>query len=312
MSSSTPPKAAVLAAVLATALTTAACGQMDGKPKGNPLENIGGSKATEDTTIEKFNDYTEAFNGLIHDHWGVSKYYERYEQLGIPSKSIDASINFPENISHLERMLTLLKEGRALPGNEASAAADAAADQTIAAVEALLEQWKALTPYYEARDYRSDNLAKGKAAHEQLLAAYRSTLAAINKLDEALTIHQRQRNEAHAKALLAAGHEDQAVAVQTMQIADYFTTAALEENVPEADRLLVELDAKVTRLRAVASELPAEDRNKRLYDNIADYLTSAIGSWRDYRQNGRTSNLESLLRQYNYAIDRFDDVEFSA
>lgn len=304
-------RGAALAAVCMSALTLAACGQSDGKPSGNPLENVVAA-ASGEAEGEKFNAYTEAFNALIDDNWGVASNLEKYSNLNIPTASASGNIHFFENASTLERALTKLKEGRALKGGSASSAADAAADKVIASGEKLLAQWKELTPYYETRAYREDSLAKGKAAHESLMANYNATVSAIDELDTALTTYLRARSDKRIADFRKAGHEDAANVTEAMQIADYFSSAVIEENTAEADRLLPQLEAALTKLRASEAAMPADNSNKTEFDLINGYLGSMIGAWRDYKQTPDDRHRENVVDQYNRAIGQMDDIEFPA
>lgn len=311
MQSVTLHRGAALAAVYMSALTLAACGQPDGKASGNPLENVVAS-ASGEAEAEKFNAYTDAFNTLIDDNWGVASNFEKYSNLNIPAANASGNIHFFENASSLERALTKLKEGRALKGGSTSGAADTAADKVIATGEKLLAQWKELTPYYETRAYREDSLGKGKAAHESLVANYKATLAAIDELDSALTTYLRARSEKRIADFRKAGHEDAANVSEAMQIADFFSSAVIEENVAEADRLLPQLEASLTKLRASEAALPANDSNKAEFDLINGYLSSMVGAWRDYKQSPDDRHREKVVDQYNSAIGQFDDIEFPA
>ena len=306
-------RGAVLAAVCMTALTLAACGQSENKTTGNPLENAVASVSGQaEAENEKFNAYTDAFNTLIDDNWGVASNLEKYTKQNIPTANASSNIHFFENASSLERALTKLKEGRALKGGSASTAADAAADKVIASGEKLLAQWKELTPYYETRAYREDGLAKGKAAHDSLVANYNTTIAAINELDAALTTYLRARSDKRIADFRKAGHEDAANVTEAMQIADYFSSAVIEENIAEADRLLPQLDAALTKLRASEAAMPADNSNKTEFDLINGYLSSMIGAWRDYKQSPDDRHRENVVDQYNRAIDQMDDIEFPA
>lgn len=311
MNSSMKRGGVALVVVCAAALSVAACGQSDGKKGGNPLENAAAAVGGQ-STEEKFGAYTEAFNKLIDDNWGVSENFDRYQKMDVPNASASDSLSFPENISTLEGALEKLKEGRALRGGSAGAAADAAADKVIANGDALLAQWKALDPYYESRGYRDDNLAKGKAAHAALMTAYQNTLAGIDELDVALTQYLRARDAKRIEDYRKAGHNEAANLVSAMQLADHFSSAVIEKNIAEADRLLPQLEAAMAELRKSEAALAADDGNRTEYKLISDYLTGMVGAWRDYKQDPDDSDRERVVDQYNRAVGQMNDVEFPA
>nr|WP_314438286.1 DUF3829 domain-containing protein [uncultured Brevundimonas sp.] len=298
-----------MALVCAMTMGLAACGQGDAKngADGRP-QSVSAAAGTE-TTQQKLSHYTEAFNKLIDEHWGVPENFDKYQKLNIPNANPTSSIYFPENITTLETAIAKLKEGKALSGGAQSQRADAAVDKLIPQLEALLAQWKTLNPYYESRAYREDNLAQGKAAHAALMTAYEGAAAGIGELDAALTEYQRASNAAKMAALIKSGHAAEASLIDAMQKADHFTTAVIEDNATEADRLLPEFVAAAAKLRTAEAGLAADNDNKSEFGSIAGYLDSMIGSWRDYKQSKSDYERESIVDDYNRAIGEMNDVE---
>lgn len=302
-------RGAMLAAVCLASLSLAACGQGgEGKAKGNPLENIADAAKGADPAV-KFNGYIDGYNKLIEENWGVYKNFERYKALNIASKNGSENISFPENITTLEQALTKIKEARALGGNSTTAAADAAADKVIASAEALLAQWKELAPYYSSRAYRDDSLAKGKAAHDSLMANYTATLAAIDELDAAIAQFQRDVAQKRIADYRKSGHNTEADVVEAMHLADLFTTAVIDEKTADADAQLPKFQAAVTKLRQTEAAMAADAANKARIGRLVDKLEQLIGNWRDYKQSGSDFNRERVVAYYNYAIREMNDIE---
>lgn len=298
----------LLAAACLASLSLAACGQGNSeKAGGNPLENIAASN--QNNLTEKFNAYTAGYNQLIDNSWGVAKKFQDYQEVDLPSQSPDETIHFPENISNLERAIESIKQGRAIKGGNASRDADAAADKLIAAGEALLAQWKDLAPYYSSRAYRDDALAKGKAAHQPLMTAYANAVAAIEEFDAVLSARQRQIAEQRLKDFRKAGRNAEADLVEAMNLADHFTTAAIENKVAEADAMLPQFQAAVTKLRQTTDAMEATNPNKVEFGSITSNLERLIGHWRDFKQEGREFYIERIVSNYNSAINNMDDVE---
>ena len=298
-----------MALVCAMTMGLAACGQGDAKNGADRRPQSVRAAAGTETTQEKLSHYTEAFNKLIDEHWGVPENFDKYQKLNIPNANPTSSIYFPENITTLETAIAKLKEGKALSGGAQSQRADAAVDKLIPQLEALLAQWKTLDPYYESRAYREDNLAQGKAAHAALMSAYEGAAAGIGELDAALTEYQRASNAAKMAALIKSGHAAEASLIDAMQKADHFTTAVIEDNTAEADRLLPEFVAAAAKLRTAEAGLAADNANKSEFGSIAGRLDSMIGSWRDYKQSKSDYERESIVDDYNRAIGDMNDVE---
>ena len=300
--------AAVLASSL-IALSMAACGQAgDGKTSAPSVAAASGDEATQ----AKFGHYTEGFNKLIDDNWGVREKYEDYLEADIPSAKASGNVYFAENISNLERALTELKEGRALNGGRQATEADAAVDALVPRIQVLLTQWKTLTPYYESKAYREDGLAQGKAAHPALIAAYEEVMAGIGTLDMALTKHLRARDVARLEAFRKSGNTAAFNVMNAMQQADLFSSAVIEKNMAESDRLLPLLVAANTELHKTEQATPADGDNKVEYDLISGYIDRMIGDYRDLKQGGSDSDREDIVDGYNNAVEQMNDVEFAA
>lgn len=298
-------RAAVLAAS-ALALTLAACGDMK-----NEAERAVAIATGDARTEQKFDHYTQAFNAVI-DSFGPRDQYDSYRELDIPNARSDAAITFPEGASRLQQVVDGLKKGRALNGGDQASRADAAADKLIAASESLLIQWAELTPYFETQAYREDGLAKAKAAHPKLIAAYDATLAAIEELDAALTEHLRARDKARAEAYKAAGDMQAYHAVNTMQLADQFTSAMLEDDMAAADKLLPDLTASLKELETTAATLPQDHVNKNNMTTLVSRLNSAIGAYRAFKASGSDSDKQSVIHAYNGAVGASNNLQFES
>ena len=304
-------RTAVSAMALACAMTMglAACGQSDAQGGASGKAESVSAAAGSETTQQKQGLYTEGFNKLIDEHWGVPENFDKYQKLNIPNANPTSSISFPENITTLETAIEKLKEGKALASGNQSQRTDAAVEKLLPQLEALLVQWKALDPYYESRAYREDGLAQGKAAHAALMTTYQGAVAGISELDAALTEYQRASNAAKMAALTKAGHTAEANLIDAMQKADHFTSAVIGDNAAEADRLLPEFVVAAAKLRTAEAGLAADAENKSEFSSIAGNIDSMIGSWRDYKQSKSDYERESIVDDYNRAISRMNDVE---
>ena len=299
-------RTALCMAVGALTLSLAGCGQGESKAGASTaVAAVSGDEATQN----KFNHYTEGFNKLIDDNWGVREKYNDYVEADIPAAQASGDVYFAENISNLEQALAELKEGRALDGGRQAAETDAAVDALIPRIEALLTQWKTLTPYYESKAYRDDNLAKGKAAHTALVTAYENVLHAIQTLDVALSRHLRARDAARIEAYRKSGDTAAYNVLNAMQQADLLSSAVIAGDSAEADRLLPLLIAANTALHETEAATAAGADNKVEYDLISGYIDSMIGDYRDLKQKDSDSDRESIVDNYNRAVGQMNDVE---
>lgn len=300
-------RAGVLATVGAMALALTACGDvMKSEAERAVAQATGGAK-----TQEKFDHYTEAFNAVI-DTFGPRDQYDAYLELDIPNARPNAAITFPESASRLQQVVDTLTKGRALNGGDQATRADAAADKLIAAGSSLLAQWAELTPYFETQAYREDGLAKAKAAHPKLIETYDATLAAIDELDAALTEHLRARDKARAEAYKASGDMQAYHAVNTMQLADQFTSAMLADDLAAADKLLPQLTASLKELETTAATLPQDHVNKINMTSVVSRLNSAVGAYRAFKASGDDSDKQSVIHAYNGAVGSSNNLQFES
>lgn len=292
----------------AAAISVTACGQ-GGDGKAGAPKSVAAASGNE-ATQNKFSLYTDAFNDLIDDFFGIQKNYNDYVEENIPAASASSSISFSENISTLERSLTKLREGRALAGGPQAAKADAAVDTLLAEGDKLLAQWKTLDTYYESKAYREDNLAKGKAAHPALMAAYEGTLGGIKSLDAALTEHLRARDAARIADFQRKGNTAAYNVLNTMQQADMFSSAVIAGNAAEADQLLPLVVAANAELHKTEAATADGADNKVEYHLISGYIDGMIGDYRDYKQDGEESDRGNVVEAYNNAVEQMNDVKF--
>jgi hypothetical protein len=244
--------------------------------------------------------YVEAYNDLIDPGIGVNYVAMAYGELNIPQADPAAAISFPVYLN-VSVAIDRLKEGRALPGT-AMAAADAAADKLIATLQTLVTQLQALEPYYKARAYRDDALAKGKAAHEPLLKAMDEAQAALGDLDVALREQERTLNAARIEALRKGGFEGEANLVATMQAGEAFVQAVIAGDAAAADRLAAPLKAAATALAGSEAKGADAGINKTKFSMVAGNGTSMIGAWRDYKASKSDTDRERVIAEYNSAV----------
>lgn len=228
--------------------------------------------------------------------------YERYQRLNIPAASATADLNFPSNVALFERAIGKIKEGRAINGGKGTEAADAAADKVIAAGDALIAKWKELEPYYQSKAYREDALAKGKAAHAELIAAYDGLVAGVDELDTVLTEQGRAMNAQRIADLRKSGNDNAANLIDAAAQAEMLVSHALTDKITEADAGLANLEAAIAKARTTQEAMSDGDINKSHYDMTLDALTDIVGAFRNLKQSPSEANQQAVLRAYNESV----------
>lgn len=306
---------ALLAAATLALLPLAGCDKAKqlAQSSGNTLEAMQDALSDEDVKAQKFDHYTDGFNELIDDHWGVSKNYNSYRERVPAEQDPSGDVDFPEAAFQLEEAIRSLKEGRTLSTKDKDCvAADAAVDELLPPAEKLLAQWRELAVYFETKVYRDDKLAKAKAAHESLVANYEATLAGIHKLEQALTIYQRAREQTRLGRLKKDGDMPLYHTVHTMQLAEALVSAAQEKNLREGDKLLLELEASLAEMVKAQAAMEKESGNTNPLNMglIAADVGPMIGDYRDFKQSKDPKDINDMIEKYNDAVDNYSDIEF--
>jgi len=301
-------RAGFFALMAAASTLLAGCDNFKGKDANGSAGVSAAADDSENGPEAKYGAYTKAFNKLIDDvPWNFPKTYAKLQAFDLAKAKASDNVSYPETTTLLQRALEDLKAGRAMKSGD-SAAADAAADQIIAGGDILIAEWQALDPYFKARTYRDDGFAKAKAADPKIRAAYASAMEGFRKLDGALGAHQRARSVARMAAFEKDGNMAGFHSVKAMSLADRFSTAALAQDFAAADKLLPELTAEVEELRKAGAALPADDDNKSEIEGMTGHLSDSIGSYRDYQQSKDTDDLESVVEDYNDAVESSNDL----
>jgi len=298
-------------AIVAASLT--GCNSKNADPASNVVvgsDTGSGSGAVAEDGQAKFDHYTKAYNVLIQDvPWNMPKTASDFDKLDLSKVKISEEISYPETSSLLSNALTELKAGRALKA-EGAATVDTAADQMIQAGQTLVARWEVLNPYFKTRAYRDDKLAKAKAAEPTMRKAYADMTAGMKRLSDALSEHQQARATAQKAVYQKQGNMAAYHAVDTMLIADRFSTAVIADDFATADRILPDLTSATEALRAAGVALPASDDNKNGIGEVTRYMSDAIGSYRDYKQNKETSDLEETIKSYNEAVNASNELKW--
>lgn len=286
------------------------CDNLKGK-NGNAGAGVTAAQDDSENGPEaKYGAYTKAFNKLIDDvPWNLPKTYASMQKFDVNALKASDEISYPGTTSLLQRALEDIKAGRAMKTAGATAA-DAAADKLIAAGDILVAEWQALEPYFKSRAYRDDNFAKAKSADPKVRAAYVKAMAGFTDLDAALGAHQRGRSAARMAAFQKDGNMAGFHAIKAMLLADRFSTAARSKDPAAAASILPELTAAVDELRKAGAALPADDDNKSEIERMTGHLSDSIGSYRDYQQGKDDDDLESVIKDYNEAVESSNDLEW--
>jgi hypothetical protein len=145
--------------------------------------------------------YAKGFNALLKDpKQMIKEYFDSIPEAG-PDPKARLRLFPRQNFA-----TSAIKEARESFDKAKSAAPDSmaslapAADQAIAAIERVATTYTAAQKYYEAENYKDDQLAKGKELHGQMIAAAKDFNTALGTLEAGLSkIEDEQATQELAK-----------------------------------------------------------------------------------------------------------------
>lgn len=300
-------------------LSLAACN--GGIGGNNSTAAVGGdSEAVTDAGSQenvKLTAYTEAYNKLIGT-FGLTETAKRYEDAGVSGKTGSDNIYVTDGwISQGREALNKAIESAGDLGK-----ADEAAKALRDTLDPLLKRLGGLKIYYDSKAYKDDALARGKAEDGPMRAEFESALKALQAFDAQISVLQRARDEK-----LLAGYKAKG------DLLSYNSKAALRQaedlinlfNKPEDLKdpaVIAKGNAQVTVLEKTLADLRAEtdkakaaggdsDRTRSLlyHGQVSTYLTSMVGKYRELREDGDPRDRNSMIEDYNRAIDAANNLE---
>ncbi|MBA3501276.1 MAG: DUF3829 domain-containing protein [Deltaproteobacteria bacterium] len=137
--------------------------------------------------------YAKGFNALIGDpKQMITEYFDRLPDGPQPGTkpSLFPRQNFgASKITEAREAFVAAK--KAAPPSLANLAAPA--EEALVAIDKIAVAFTAAQKYYEAENYKDDNFAKGKELHQQMVAAAAQYRAAVNKLEDGLSVIEDQQ-----------------------------------------------------------------------------------------------------------------------
>ncbi|MDJ0278665.1 DUF3829 domain-containing protein [Sphingomonas sp. 2R-10] len=303
----------MIAVALTVALSTTAlsgCNSPDGA-SGNGQAATGGATAKADRAQQddvKQSGYVSAFNALAQNDFLAQK-LEAYASYRIPTATPANTLDMTFTTDSLVRIVEDLKKARAEPGTERTAPLDKAVDALIPPLEEIVRIERELAPYYSARAYRDDNLARGKAADGPLKSAHANALSAFTRLGDALSVYQRSRNTQRIADLNAAGHVAEASLLRAMAAAETMIAAYTKGDMDAAARQSQVVGTALDQMRANESKIQKIAGNEHSYRNVIERLTEMQGLFSDYRNGDRTAR-DRVLTHYNLAVGQSNAYRF--
>lgn len=281
-------------------------------PAPAPVVKPAAGDADEKFTL-KLNAYTEAYNRLIDNSFGLAAMRKRYFEQNIPQKSATDSITINDGVVSVS--FNQFQKARALPSASLDEL-DQVADQLMIPMNKLVTQLKALNIYYTSKAYKEDNLAKGKAQDAEVRANFDATTAATEKFNAVLSREQKKRNVQMLAKLKAEGNLLGYGTKLALQQGDELLSLFAGENdiknpekYQQADALVLELEKTLTEQRAqYAAAQTKTPHPDSWHESAASYLTAMIGSYREMKQSKKPKDFNEIVNNYNKAVENANRI----
>ena len=212
----------ILVAVLLI-ISVFACGKAGknkdaGKEKGE-TKNEQSKKNTDNTQneIEKYNTYVEIYNSLADLDGSVLNYTEfagDKEEMKIPKSDSAPSLYNSISERDLENLKTVMNSKPSMPE------LDTAAQKLAPVLEELSKLMAEAKEYYEAKDYKDDDYARGKELHKLLIIEFSKYTAASQEYKIALQNKAKEVKKADMEKAKKDGHMIAYYKMEVMQASE--------------------------------------------------------------------------------------------
>jgi hypothetical protein len=275
-------------------LGLAACGKAD-QPSS---QTEAGGASVGDAAAKKLDSYVEAHNKFV-DTFGFVEKAEAYRKSDVSHASVDDSFNV--SVGWIGQGMETLKEARASTGGAAEL--DAAADALISSMGKVQAHLASLETYYSSKKYLDDKLARGKAEDKQMLAELDAAEKDFDHFGAQLDISLEKRDRALLETLKSKDplkYNAKLALIHAKKLMNLFNGPG-DLTRPE---VFAKGDAEVAIIEKAISDAHDEAVKKGKSDPSGlSSLTSMLGSYRTLKQRHEGSDAESMLRQYNQAVD---------
>jgi hypothetical protein len=221
---------------------------------GQGLFDVGSARAEGPSLTEKLNAYVECINRLSERSYDSRERYFSWVDAKKGPTGKERIIYGTYTIYDTSDCRKNVEKANALePRDLALEAAASAYADAASKLEPLLKE---ADDYYDQEDYKDDRMAKGRALHPRLLAAW----DAFANADKALRAGVETVNDRRAVERLAAIERSEGRKV----------TYHVQAVMIDAKRVLRTLDAEQPDLSAIAQALNQYEANVKVTDKLAE------------------------------------------
>jgi len=263
--------------------------------EGSATEN---KLSDENLKASNLNNYVKIFN-VLSGNGGLRQAEESYLFYDVSKSSADKDINYPKlNYKYINELFNNLK------GVKSKSELDVAGKDLQVKIEALEKDYNDFNIYYNSREYKEDNLSKGKAADSIIKSHFRDAVSSFELFQKYLDVTYNRKKEEELDALKESGNQyayHRAVALYLSEklVNLYKTDDDLKnkEKNKESDNLAEKLQKELSLLNIEEKKIMSKDKN--FTGEISSYLTDFLRFYRDFRSGGSEGDFEQAVMIYN-------------
>ena len=283
---------------LASVLLLAGCGN------NNEKDQTERTTASEEAQTSSLNAYVAILNQLINGVAGLEQIQNHYLSLNIPKATEKDSLSYPKlNYDYIRDKFA---EADKAPKN--NPALDSAAADLKQKIEALSKDYDDFHLYYESGEYKTDHLAKGKAADAAIREHFQQAVASFKTFQKELTLVYKKEKQAELEQIKASGdmylyHNKAAMSAAENLVSVFGSEQDLNnpEKFKEADQFADDLQAHLKALDAEQKKIKEKNPNANT-NTILLNLTSCLSYYRKFKESKDQYDFQFMVDGYNQAV----------
>ena len=281
---------------LASVLLLAGC--------GNNNKDQAETTASAEAQTSSLNAYVAILNQLINGVAGLEQIQDHYLNLNIPKATEKDSLSYPKlNYDYIRDKFA---EADKAPKN--NPALDAAAADLKQKIEVLSKDNDDFHLYYESGEYKTDHLAKGKAADAAIRKHFQQAVDSFATFQKELTLVYKKEKQAELEQIKASGdmylyHYKAAMNAAENLVSVFGSEQDLKNpnKYKEADQFADNLQTHLKALDAEYNKLKENDPRRSTHTILSE-LTSCLSYYRQFKESKEQSDFEFMVDGYNQAV----------
>ncbi|AOA58560.1 DUF3829 domain-containing protein [Acinetobacter larvae] len=278
-----------------SALSLTACGNKEGQ------KEQAATATTEQSS--NINAYIAISNQLIGLN-GLKATQDAYHKLNITQAMPSQALSYPSmNYKYLNDQFTQAEQST--KNNPALESKAADLKQKIAQLE---KDYNDFNLYYSSGEYKTDQLAKGKAADASIREHFQQASDSFDAFQQELAVIYQQQKKAELEKLKTSGddynyHRRAALSTAENLVSVFQSETDLNnaDKIKQADQFAAELQTELSALDAEYNKKKAQDPNINA-DTVLSNLTACLKYYRQFKETKSQYDFKFMIDGYNSAV----------